>query len=114
MEKTGNVPPCLSASLAFYLAFYHGKCMTEKGFTGFRSNEEAYTISDDRAVLTFFDQHKEDDAKAYVHAALSNAAFWGKDLTELSHLEETVLNDYLFILEHGCYELMKELTKNSK
>lgn len=35
--------------------------------------------------------------------------FWGKSLTALAGLEETVVNDFTFIQEKGCYELMKQI-----
>ena len=109
LEKTGQVPPCLSASLAFYLAFYKGIGFVDATFTGDRNGKNQYPISDDPKVLEFYNAHKDDSAADYVHAALSETSFWGKDLTALAGLEETVVNDFTFIQEKGCYELMKQL-----
>ena len=112
VAKTGKIPACLSASLAFYLAFYKGTGFTKDGFMGNRKGKNEYKISDDQDVLTFFDAHKNDDAKTYVHAVLSESSFWGKDLCTINGLEDVVLADYTFIEEYGCYELMKQLTNN--
>ena len=109
LEKTGQVPPCLSASLAFYLAFYKGIGFVDATFTGDRNGKNQYPISDDPKVLEFYDAHKDDSAADYVHAVLSETSFWGKDLTTLAGLEETVVKDFTFIQEKGCYELMKQI-----
>ncbi len=109
LEKTGQVPPCLSASLAFYLAFYKGIGFVDATFTGDRNVKNQYPISDDPKVLEFYDAHKDDSAADYVHAVLSETSFWGKDLTTLAGLEETVVKDFTFIQEKGCYELMKQI-----
>lgn len=109
LEKTGQVPPCLSASLAFYLAFYKGIGFVDATFTGDRNGKNQYPISDDPKVLEFYDAHKDDSAADYVHAVLSETSFWEKDLTTLAGLEETVVKDFTFIQEKGCYELMKQI-----
>lgn len=109
LEKTGQVPPCLSASLAFYLAFYKGIGFVDATFTGDRNGKNQYPISDDPKVLEFYDAHKDNSAADYVHAVLSETSFWGKDLTTLAGLEETVVKDFTFIQEKGCYELMKQI-----
>lgn len=114
LEKTGQVPPCLSASLAFYLAFYKGIGFVDGTFMGDRNGKNQYPISDDPKILEFYDAHKEDPAADYVHAVLSEASFWGKDLTTLHGLEETVLHDFTVIEENGCYELMKQLVNASR
>ena len=109
IEKTGKIPACLSASFAFYLAFYKGTGFTSEGFFGNRNGKNNYKISDEQDVLMFFDAHKNDDAKTYVHAVLSQTSFWGKDLSAIPELEEVILDDYKIIEEKGCYGLMKQL-----
>lgn len=114
LEKTGQVPPCLSASLAFYLAFYKGIGFVDGAFMGDRNGKNQYPISDDPKVLAFYDAHKKDSATDYVHTVLSETSFWGKDLTALTGLEETVLHNFAVIQEKGCYELMKQLVNTSR
>ena len=106
----GQLPPCLCASLAFYLAFYHGRDLTETGLTGTREDGSFYVVSDSRFVLEFHASHRDDAPSEYVRAVLSNTDFWGQDLTALPGLYETVLADYQYIEEHGCRGLMETLS----
>lgn len=110
VEKYKKLPGCLTASLACYIAFYRGVRLDEKGFTGLRGEQE-YPISDDRAVLEFYDAHKKDGAAALTKAVLSNKAFWGEDLTDIAGLENAVAKDLDIIEEKGTYELMKTAVK---
>ncbi len=105
IEKYGSLPKCITASLAFYIAFYNGGRLTEEGLYGRRGDEE-YKISDDADILGFFYSHREDDAKALAGAVLSKETFWGEDLTEIPGLLETVAADLEVIRKVGAYELM--------
>lgn len=107
VEKYGKLPECITASLAFYIAFYRGVRLDENGFVGIRGDEE-YAIKDDKDILEFYDAHKEDDAKAIAEAVLSNQGFWGEDLTEYEGLLEEVAADLEIIGEKGTYELMRQ------
>lgn len=107
LEKTGALPKCITASFAFYLAFYRGQELKEDGFHAVRGNEE-YLINDDRAVLEFFNAHKQDDAKALTHAVCTNTDFWGEDLSLLPGFEENVAQTLKALEEKGAYEVMKE------
>lgn len=106
VEKYGKLPECITASLAFYIAFYKGVRLDENGFAGVRGDEE-YAIKDDKDILEFYDAHKEDDAKTIAKAVLSNQGFWGEDLTKYEGLVEAVSADLEVIEEKGAYELMK-------
>ena len=110
VEKFKELPKCLTASLACYIAFYRGVRLDEKGFAGLRGEQE-YPISDDRAILEFYDAHKKDDAAALTKAVLANPAFWGEDLTEIAGLKNAVADDLKLIKEKGTYELMKASVK---
>lgn len=107
VEKYGKLPKCITASLAFYIAFYRGVRLDENGFVGVRGNEE-YAIKDDKDILEFYDVHKEDDAKTLAGAVLSNQGFWGEDLTKYEGLLEEVAADLEIIREKGAYELMRK------
>lgn len=106
LEKTGTLPKCITASFAFYLAFYRGQELKEDGFHAVRGNDE-YIINDDRAVLEFFNAHKQDDAAALAHAVCTNTDFWGEDLSKLPGFEESVAQTLQAIEENGTYEVMK-------
>lgn len=107
LEKTGKLPACITASFAFYLAFYRGQELKEDGFHAQRGQDE-YVINDDRAVLEFFNAHKQDDAAALTHAVCTNTEFWGEDLSLLPGFETAVAGYLKAIEEKGAYEVMKE------
>lgn len=106
VEKNGAIPKCLSASLAFYIAFYRGVRLEEQGLIGVRGENE-YVISDDRAVLEFYAAHKADDAAALAQTVLSNESFWGEDLTKINGLCDTVAKDLQVIECEGARALME-------
>lgn len=107
LEKTGKLPACITASFAFYLAFYRGQELKEDGFHAQRGQDK-YVINDDRAVLEFFNAHKQDDAAALTHAVCTNTEFWGEDLSLLPGFEIAVAGYLKAIEEKGAYEVMKE------
>lgn len=108
VERTGKLPPCLTASLAFYIAFYHGVRLEEQGLVGMRG-DSTYLIQDDRKVLEFFDAHRDDANPALTRAVMGNTDFWGRDLTEIPGFEGAV-TEYLDVIgEKGTYEVMKSL-----
>lgn len=107
LEKTGKLPACITASFAFYLAFYRGQELKEDGFHAQRGQDE-YVINDDRAVLEFFNAHKQDDTAALTHAVCTNTEFWGEDLSLLPGFETAVAGYLKAIEEKGAYEVMKE------
>ena len=110
VEKKGELPPCLTASLAFYLAFYRGRRLEDQGLIGER-NGTAYTIQDDRAVLEFYYNHRNDGNAGLVHAALSNEDFWGLDLSRIAGLEQAVVEYLDRIDREGAYSVMEHLKR---
>ncbi len=106
VEKYGKLPKCITASLAFYIAFYRGVRLDGDGFTGLRGEEE-YAIKDNRFILEFYYAHRGDDSRAITEAVLSNTEFWGEDLTRYDGLVEAVADDLRVIEEQGAYELMR-------
>lgn len=108
-EQTGKLPVCLTASFAFYLAFYQGRELTDTGLAASRPKGDTYTVSDDWSVLTFFAAHKEDGPEEYVHAVCTNEALWDMDLTSLPGFEAAVTEMLKKIQKDGAYELMKSV-----
>lgn len=107
VEKTGQLPACITASFAFYLAFYKGQHLEEEGLVASRKTND-YVIKDDRDILEFYDMHKNDSLSDYVHAVCSNQHFWGEDLSLIPDFESTVAAYLEAIQENGTYEVMKE------
>ena len=106
VEKTGKLPECITASFAFYMAFYTGLRLEEDGLIASRGTNE-YTVKDDRDILEFYDAHKEDSIEDYVHAVCSNQNFWGEDLGAIPGFESAVAAYLKAIEEKGAYEVMK-------
>lgn len=111
IEKKNELPKCITASFAFYLAFYRGVRMEENAMIGVRKSGEEYKIQDDADVLDFYFAHKDDCAADYVHAACSNVDFWGEDLTKLPGFEDAVASDLANIELAGAYQVMKDCIK---
>lgn len=108
VEKYGTLPKCITASFAFYAAFYRGVRMEENAMIGVRNQNEEYQIKDDQAVLDFFFSHKDDDVAAYAHAVCSNIDFWGEDLSLIDGFENAVADILQKIETDGAYAVMKE------
>ena len=112
IARKDRLPECLTASFAFYIAFYHGHTRTEDGLLASRSGND-YTIKDDPKVLDFFYEHRTDSADALVHAVCSRADFWGEDLLALPGFEQAVCQDLSRIWECGTYAVMEALTASA-
>lgn len=106
VKRKGTIPECITASFAFYIAFYSGDTLTEDGLLAERKGE-SYTIKDDRSVLEFYASHKEDTVEQLVHAVCTNEAFWGEDLTQMDGFEAAVCADLEKIRTDGAYALMQ-------
>ena len=108
VDKFQKLPRCLTASFAFFLAFYHGTELTENGLVAKRPKGDAYVISDDRAALEFFYSHREDPTADYVHAACANVELWGRDLSQILNFEAEVASMMEKIAADGALALMKD------
>ena len=108
VEKKKELPPCLTASFAFYIAFYRGKRLEDAGLIGMR-NGAAYTIQDDRKVLEFYFEHRDCSNAELAHAVMTNTEFWGQDLTQIPGFEQAVAGCLDEIGQDGAYQVMKRL-----
>ena len=101
------LPECITASFAFYIAFYRGQKLTDDGIIGKRDGGE-YTIHDDGDVLRFYDEHKNDSVRDLVHAVCSNVSLWCEDLSLIAGFEDKAAYYLDEIREKGTYAVMKE------
>ena len=110
VEEKKSLPPCLTMSLAAYIAFYSSniKELNEKGLVCSRGKND-YTISDDRWALEFYFAHKDDTPEALVHAVLTNLEMWGQDLTKIAGLESQVVADLKKIRTDGAKAAFKSV-----
>lgn len=104
LEKTGELPPCLTTSFAAYIAFFSNdvQALTDKGLVCRRPKGNEYTVSDDRWVLEFYHAHKDDAPAALVHAVMTNEQMWGQDLTKIAGFEAAVVQNLELIREQGA------------
>lgn len=100
VEKTGNLPPCLTFSLAALMAFYSGKELRGKALIGSRDGQE-YEILDDMAVLEFFRDHRAEETWRFVSAFLGKETFFGQDLNQVPGLAQAVAAGLEDIQENG-------------
>ena len=110
IKRKGTLPECITASFAFYIAFFNGHTLTDEGLVASRKGND-YTVKDDKEVLEFYLAHKDDSVEDLVHAVCTNKAFWGEDLTQLEGFEAAVCNYLTQIREEGTYAVMKSLLK---
>ena len=104
VATTGKLPKVLTASFAAYIAFYSNDIqeLTDKGLVCRRPKGNNYTVSDDRWVLEFYWNHKDDSPEELVHAVMTNTDMWGQDLTEVPGFEKEVVRILKQIREEGA------------
>lgn len=104
VEQEGKLPECLTASFAAYLAFYTTNVqeLNERGLVCRRSNGDLYTCCDDRWVLEFYYQHRNDSAEELTRNVMTNQRMWGMDLTEVADFEATVAQMLKKIRDQGA------------
>ena len=89
VKEKNELPVCLTTSFAAYVAFYSNEIqeLNDKGLVCRRPKGNSYTVSDDRWVLEFYMNHRNDSPEALVHAVMTNTEMWGQDLTEVPGFE---------------------------
>ena len=81
--------------------------LTDKGLVCKRAKGNEYTVSDDRWVLEFYNEHKNDDIPTLVHAVMTNEKMWGQDLTKVPGFEEATVKNLTAIRENGALAAYK-------
>lgn len=106
IEKKNKLPTCLTMSLAAYIAFYSNDIQerSEKGLSCRRDDGIIYIVSDDAWILDFYNEHKNSTEEELVHAVLCNVKMWGRNLTDVPELEQTVTMYLKKIHEDGAKE----------
>ena len=93
-----------ASALAAYTAFYSNdiQALTEAGLVCRRPKGGEYTVSDDRWVLEFYYDHRDDSPEALVRAVMTNERMWGQDLTAVDGLEAAAVSGLKLIREQGA------------
>ena len=104
VDLKGGLPECLAMSFAAYIAFYTSEIqeLGDKGLVCRRAKGNTYTCSDDRWVLEFFWEHRNDTVEDLVHAVMTNEQMWGQDLTEISGFESVTVDNLNRIRNEGA------------
>ena len=104
IKEKGQLPPCLTMSLSAYIAFYSNdiQALTGAGLVCRRPKGNEYTVSDDRWVLEFYHEHRDDAPEDLVHAVLTNEKMWGQDLSQIAGLEDKVVSGLKLIRTEGA------------
>ena len=108
-EKTCSLPPCLTVSLAAYMAFYSSdvQALNDRGLVCRRKKGNEYLVSDDRWVLEFYWAHRQDSPKELTRAVLKNQEMWGQDLTAVPGLEDAAARALELIREKGALQAFR-------
>ena len=100
----GSIPACLAMSFAAYIAFYTNDIqeLTDRGLVCRRAKGNAYVCSDDRWVLEFYWDHRDDTLEDLVHSVMTNEQMWGEDLTEIDGFEKLTVRNLEKIRKEGA------------
>ena len=104
VEVKGQLPRCLTMSFAAYIAFFSNDIqqLNEAGLICRRAKGNPYTCLDDRWVLEFYWNHRNDSEEELVHAVMTNREMWGQDLTEIPGFEAATVADLKKIRTEGA------------
>ena len=105
VQIKGTLPTCLTMSFAAYIAFFSSDIreLNETGLVCCREKGNTYTCSDDRWVLEFYWDHRNDSVPDLVHSVMTNEKMWGQDLTQIPGFEKATVDNLTMIREKGAY-----------
>lgn len=112
VKANGKLPKWLTYSFAALLAFYN---TTEKGdgyLVGTRG-DNTYEIHDDAEKLTAISEWSALSVADYVHNVMSQADWWGEDLTKVAGFEQAVVDHFNQIKEKGAKQHIADLGKQA-
>lgn len=112
LQNTGKLPACLTASFAFYIAFYCGFELTGSGLLAARADGSHYTVSDETSILEFYLAHRQDPPRALAYAVCRNTDFWGEDLTVLDGFADVVAKILEKVRNGGTHAVMKSCVES--
>ena len=100
----GELPACLTMSLAAYIAFYTSDVQRREadGLICKRPKGNEYKVQDDAWVLDFYYEHRNDSVEDLVKAVLTNTRMWGEDLSAIAGVEAAVATGLKLIRTEGA------------
>ena len=116
VEKYGQLPKCLTMSFAAYIAFYSSdvQWVEAEGLVCRRPKGNTYTCCDDRWVLEFYYDHRDDSIADLVHAVMTNEEMWGQDLTKIAGFESAVIQNLTSIRTDGALKAYASCLQGDK
>jgi len=108
VQRFGVLPRCLTFSFAACVAFYHNGRERGDGCLIGRRGEDVYEIKDDPWVLDFYYEHRNDGARAIVHAVVNEQRLWDGKLAALSGFEAAAAAELERIEAVGMRRAMEE------
>lgn len=107
-EKKGTVPQLMALGFAAYILFLKSEKKDDK-YIGTLSGTE-YVITDDRASALHEIWKNNATTEAVAHAVLSDADFWGSDLSQLNGFEKAVSENLELFVKNGVAETLKQVS----
>ncbi len=105
IKSNNDLPPCITMSFAFYINFYMGgHTLNDKGLVATRNGED-YIVSDDKEVLEFYYNNRDENIETLVEKICKNTNFWGEDLSEINGFVENLIVNLKKIQKNGVYSL---------
>ena len=104
VEAKGELPKCMAMGYAAYMAFFSNDIqeLTDAGLVCRRPAGNTYVCSDDRWVLEFYYEHRNDSVEELVHAVMTNEQMWGQDLTKVPGFEAATVANLKKIRTEGA------------
>ena len=104
IDAFGKLPTCLTMSFAAYIAFFSSDIqqLNEQGQVCRRPKGNTYIANDDRWVLEFYYDHRNDTAEELVHAVMTDTRMWGQDLTQIAGFETATVENLKKIRTFGA------------
>lgn len=106
VKSENKLPSCLAFSLGALIAFYENK--GGKGINRVNS----YEVSDDAAIVSFFEKLWLDNAENYdaiAEQVLSKVEFWDMNLTKVTGLKDAVSHALSVIKSEGVRAAIREI-----
>ena len=94
----------MAMGYAAYMAFFSNDIqeLTDAGLVCRRPAGNTYVCSDDRWVLEFYYEHRNDSVEELVHAVMTNEQMWGQDLTKVPGFEAATVANLKKIRTEGA------------
>ena len=108
VNRKGSLPRCITFSFAAYIAFYTAQIHKDGDSYYCMRGTETYEIKDDKWILDFYLEHKNDLPDQLAEAVINNELMWGEELKNLDGFKEAVANDLKAIAKLGMKDAMRE------